>query len=144
DRSLEFEACFAGHPRGPIQPSHIQTITERDSRIVPFPPTDNMACAGRLCSGSFKLRMDGNAFSRTESSSIKASSEPEFVERLRCEVRQGFGIVPFVGSGLSAPSGILMGQEFANYLAWTVYVCIVGEHGPETRWDLQRQGWPQM
>lgn len=40
-----------------------------------------------------------------------------FIEKLLVELRAGYGIVPFVGSGVSASSGILMGLEFDRYLA---------------------------
>jgi len=45
-------------------------------------------------------------------------------------------ITPFVGSGVSAPSGILMGQDFTEFLAYTVYLVI------EKGWDIRRHGWP--
>ena len=56
-------------------------------------------------------------------------------------IRRGYGLVPFTGSGLSAPSGILIGMQFGEYIAWTVYRCVSGEHGsdPEGKsyWNLE-------
>jgi hypothetical protein len=39
-------------------------------------------------------------------------SQPQFLEQVRREIRKGLTLVPFLGSGVSAPSGILMGVEF--------------------------------
>ncbi|GAB4143491.1 MAG: hypothetical protein Tsb009_14590 [Planctomycetaceae bacterium] len=56
----------------------------------------------------------------------------DIVEQVRC----GFGFTPFVGSGLSAPSGILMGKTFSGFLAHTMYLVL------EKKWDLRSSGWP--
>jgi SIR2-like protein len=83
---------------------------------------------------------------------IHGCSESEFVTRLKDEIRKGISLVPFIGSGLSASSGILTGIEFANYLTTTVLLCVAGEkcipgsteRDPNTRRDLHRQGWPRF
>ena len=56
------------------------------------------------------------------------------------EVFSGHGFVPFVGSGMSAPSGILMGVEFDNFLAYSIYRVV----GKKPRHDLPRDGWPKF
>lgn len=55
------------------------------------------------------------------------------------EVFSGHGFVPFVGSGMSAPSGILMGQDFGNYLAYTIFRVL----GREPKHNLRQDGWPK-
>ena len=74
-----------------------------------------------------------------------------FIERLIGQVRDGYGLVPFLGSGCSAGAGIMMGEQFTDYLACTVWRCVVGTVLPERRrrhedlpnhWDLRKSGWP--
>ena len=65
----------------------------------------------------------------------------QFIARLSHEIRSGYGIVPFVGSGMSARSGILMGEEFTEFLAHVFYVVVAR---PEDRWDLRTTGWPKF
>ena len=55
---------------------------------------------------------------------IKPCSHTEFIDRIVKETRQGWGVVPFTGSGISARSGILMGMYFNEYLTWMVFRCV--------------------
>ncbi len=60
--------------------------------------------------------------------------------------------MPFIGSGFSAPSGILMGQEFTEFLAFTAFLVLsdldereklnLADEFP-VRWSIRRQGWPR-
>jgi len=87
------------------------------------------------------------------SDSNEAQSSQKFIEEIRSYVHQGFSFTPFVGCGMSAPSGILMGQDFSNFLAWTMYLVLrdpntdtsnssVVEHAQ--RWKMRTNGWPQF
>jgi len=81
---------------------------------------------------------------------VSGQADHQFIERLAKEVRAGFGVVPFIGSGCSSNSGILMGEQFTDYLAWTVFLCLSDrtarppEFSIPDRWDLRRQGWPEQ
>ena len=68
-------------------------------------------------------------------------SSSSFLEKLVESVRLGHGMTPFIGSGLSANSGIIMGQDFTEYLAYTVFR-IAGGEGPPL--DIARLGWPEF
>lgn len=83
-------------------------------------------------------------------------SKEDFIDQFKNVVASGGGFVPFIGSGCSAASGIIMGQDFNNYLAYVVYRCVArprsessGRKGGEldqkhsSRWDLRRDGWPE-
>ena len=70
-------------------------------------------------------------------------SSAEIIEQIRIEHQRGFGFVPFVGSGVSSASGILMGQQFTDYLGWTVYSSL-RDDAPEDRRDIRTQGWPAL
>ncbi|MCW1926386.1 SIR2 family protein [Luteolibacter arcticus] len=71
-------------------------------------------------------------------------SNNEFAEKISELLAEGFGITPFLGSGCSAASGIMMGQEFTDYLGHAVYICVGGKGGKgEARWDIAKKGWPE-
>ncbi|RYZ09229.1 MAG: hypothetical protein EOO73_05570 [Myxococcales bacterium] len=81
------------------------------------------------------------------SGSVRFISEHHFIQELVRQVRAGYGLVPFLGSGCSAHSGILMGSQFSDYLAWTVALCVADpKEWPifKERWDLRMDGWPQL
>jgi hypothetical protein len=76
----------------------------------------------------------------------------EFLRLIIEDANLGRTFVPFIGSGLSSPSGIIMGMEFTNYLAFTMYLVLCdpkkrkpthGE-GISERWNLILQGWPPL
>jgi hypothetical protein len=70
--------------------------------------------------------------------------EHAFIDRLASQVKAGFGLVPFLGSGCSSNSGILMGEQFTDYLAWVVYLCVVKSRADDGRlWNLLERGWPR-
>jgi len=77
-------------------------------------------------------------------STISVVPEYQFIERLKAQAQLGYGLVPFIGSGCSYQSGIMMGEGFSDYLAWTVFRCVAGEddQGGQCRWDLREMGWP--
>ncbi len=66
-----------------------------------------------------------------------AGDNSQFLIRLKEEIDRGFSITPFLGSGVSAPSGILMGQDFDDYLTFVIYRVLQSDG-----WDLRNRGWP--
>lgn len=77
---------------------------------------------------------------------------PEFISKIVQDADLGYSFIPFVGSGLSSPSGIIMGVEFTNYLAFTTYLVLAdpkqrpkthGENEPH-RWNIAKKGWPPL
>ena len=55
-------------------------------------------------------------------------SDPRKVVDLLTEIaKSGERVVPFLGSGLSAPSGIMMGQDFMNYLATVIRYAVTSD-----------------
>lgn len=74
----------------------------------------------------------------------------EFIRLIVEDANLGRTFVPFIGSGLSSPSGIIMGMEFTNYLAFTMYLVLCNPktrkpthgEGQAERWNLMVQGWP--
>lgn len=73
-------------------------------------------------------------------------SNDEFISEIIDDTLGGKCFVPFIGSGLSSPSGIITGQEFTKYLAYVFFLMV--RHSTATsdvksvQWSLQKQGWP--
>jgi hypothetical protein len=75
-------------------------------------------------------------------------SPSAFIASIISDVQDGISFVPLVGSGFSAASGILMGQDFGNYLAHATYLTLApldndaraGSRG--RRWNILEAGWP--
>jgi hypothetical protein len=70
------------------------------------------------------------------SSSMNATADlRKFVTIVRDEHRAGAHFVPLTGAGFSAASGVLMGQQFDDYLLYAAYrYC--------RDWDIRARGWP--
>ncbi len=76
----------------------------------------------------------------------------EFISKIVQDADTGWSFVPLVGSGLSSPSGIIMGMEFTNYLAFSSYLVLSNPterdktHGESKsqRWNLAENGWPPL
>ncbi|MBL9190230.1 MAG: SIR2 family protein [Opitutaceae bacterium] len=96
-------------------------------------------------------------------SPLKGLAPHIFAEWIAAQVRHGHRLVPFVGSGFSAASGITIGQKFDSYLAWVVFSCVLQAEDtgprssksdwtdrlseaerPQTRWNLRKHGWPDF
>jgi len=73
---------------------------------------------------------------------LKPIKNEAFCEEIKKSIRAGGGLTPFIGSGLSAQSGILMGQEFNEYLTHVVWRCVEGSGAGTDYWDLGKNGWP--
>lgn len=75
-----------------------------------------------------------------------------FLDEIIQDANSGRVFVPFIGSGLSSPSGIIMGMEFTNYLSFTTYLVLCDPKGRDpthgeghpAHWDLREQGWPPL
>ncbi len=60
------------------------------------------------------------------------------------ELRLGNTVVPLVGSGLSAASGIPVGRDFEDYFLYVIWLCLVcrDSRSESKLWNLQTMGWP--
>mgnify|MGYP001374612326 CR=1 FL=1 len=86
-------------------------------------------------------------------SSQSSLSSYEFIAEMKKCLSQGQRFTPFFGSGISAQSGIMMGREFPDYIAYTVYRVLGGRPigadessevlaEREPHWDIRARGWP--
>jgi hypothetical protein len=72
-------------------------------------------------------------------------SNSEFISKIIQDADSGRCFVPLIGSGLSSPSGIIMGMEFTNYLAFTTYLVLSESHELESVLELAiTEGLSQM
>jgi hypothetical protein len=76
---------------------------------------------------------------------ISEVTTDEFQRQIAKQFDRGYSFAPFVGSGLSSPSGILTGQDFTEYLTWAVYRSVgpkdQGSQPQKDEWSPQRDGW---
>ena len=63
----------------------------------------------------------------------------EFVGSISCAVQNGFGFVPFIGSGISAPSAIPTGSQIADYLTYCISQMLLGKPA-----DFSDGCWPHI
>src|ERR1700722_1608375 len=66
----------------------------------------------------------------------------KFIEALQEERQQGYGFVPFIGAGFSAPSGVPLVRDLQAYLARCICMAL-GAEGPTMRpWNPRADRWP--
>lgn len=58
------------------------------------------------------------------------------LDLIQRDVKSGIGVAPFVGSGVSAASGILMGQQFDAFLTYALFCSL------QKGYSIHRKGWP--
>ena len=51
-------------------------------------------------------------------------SSDDFISEIKKQLDLGYGFTPFIGSGMSAPSGIMTGLKFNEYLTYVMYRCL--------------------
>jgi hypothetical protein len=67
----------------------------------------------------------------------------EFTTWVADQIRHGLRLVPFIGSGFSAASGILTSQTFVETLTWMVFRCVApADKQPDKRRLAPEDGWP--
>lgn len=82
-----------------------------------------------------------------------------FIDSINSATKAGYGFVPFIGSGISHNSGIMVGDRLGGYLAYVVWLSVrdydqspgAGTKGGERRngdggvaWSLGTHGWPNV
>lgn len=76
----------------------------------------------------------------------RQSRAATIIERIRSDIDAGLGIVPVLGSGISAQSGIPAGFDYQAYLFYCVSRLFAdlgsGGAGPDGMWDPSRLRWP--
>ncbi|NPU92945.1 MAG: hypothetical protein HPY82_13640 [Gammaproteobacteria bacterium] len=83
----------------------------------------------------------------TASPAHQQLSKEHFIEEIKhCVTHDGYGFVPFIGSGISHASGIMIGGALGEYLSYAIWRCVVdyeikGNAGKDGV-TLVNKGWP--
>lgn len=83
----------------------------------------------------------------TASPARQQLSKEDFIEEIKhCVTQDGYGFVPFIGSGISHASGIMIGGALGEYLSYAIWRCVVdyeikGNAGKDGV-TLVNKGWP--
>jgi hypothetical protein len=59
------------------------------------------------------------------------ASSDEFIESIKADLDQGYGFVPLIGTGVSAPSGVPIIHQVRAYLEWCLWLALPVEHARE-------------
>lgn len=93
----------------------------------------------------FKLLNPAVSFAMTHESSL------EFLSEISAEVEKGFGFVPLIGAGVSAPSGVPVMAQLIHYLHRCIALVLGVEQNtsqPELdyyrRWNPRLDNWPRL
>lgn len=65
-----------------------------------------------------------------------------FIEQIQTQRHLGYGFVPFIGAGFSAPSGAPLVEELGWYLQRCIWLALRNE--VEDRWHPRTDQWPPM
>ena len=75
-----------------------------------------------------------------KSANGRFESTTQFVNDMCRAAKDGYGFVPFVGSGLSVASGIPTGEDFLTYLKYCIYRVV----GSGDDWTPRKKPWPRL
>jgi hypothetical protein len=86
--------------------------------------------------------VDGSCLVNDDRDSITHKAAESFINKIQEERHKGYGFVPFVGAGFSAPSGAPLVSELESYLQRCICMTLgVEEKGMEA-WDPRTDQWP--
>jgi hypothetical protein len=73
---------------------------------------------------------------------LPRTASEAFVDDLSTELRMGFGFTPFIGAGLSAPSGAPLVREILPYLQRCIGLALGVEERGMRAWNPRTDHWP--
>lgn len=73
---------------------------------------------------------------------VSHEASKKFIESLDIELKDGLGFVPFIGAGLSAPSGIPLIREIREYLRYCISLSLGIIAGDSPFWSPRKGHWP--
>jgi hypothetical protein len=66
----------------------------------------------------------------------------DFISDVEAELRAGYGFVPFIGAGFSAPSGAPLTPDIKTYLHRCIALALGVEESGMRRWNPRSDQWP--
>ena len=73
---------------------------------------------------------------------VSNKTTQEFINEIHDQLEAGFGFVPFIGAGLSAPSGIPLIWEIESYLRYCIALALGIIKGDRPYWNPRTDQWP--
>ena len=73
---------------------------------------------------------------------VTHTASEKFIDCLQQERRRGYGFVPIIGAGFSAPSGAPLVNEFGKYLQRCIWLALGNENPDGHRWHPRTDQWP--
>jgi hypothetical protein len=73
---------------------------------------------------------------------ITIDASQHFIDDIRKELTQGYGFVPFIGAGMSAPSGAPLVSELHHYLHACIAMALGIEQSKKRPWNPRTDQWP--
>ena len=89
-----------------------------------------------------ELAKHGSLFCNADSNLIDQASSSLFIHCINIECTGGFGLIPLVGAGFSAPSGIPLVQQLKAYLHRCICVALGAEEKGMRPWNPRVDNWP--
>ncbi|HST24166.1 MAG TPA: SIR2 family protein [Blastocatellia bacterium] len=86
--------------------------------------------------------IDGSLLVNDTSDLITHLATERFIDLIQKERRKGYGFVPFVGAGFSAPSGAPLITEIKTYLQRCICMTLGAEDPDMEAWDPRTDQWP--
>ena len=90
-------------------------------------------------------RVDGSVvYNQTSDFALDTASAEDFISDISDALKAGFGFVPFVGAGLSAPAGMPLVREILPYLQRCIALALSLESNGLRPWNPRSDQWPSM
>ena len=77
-----------------------------------------------------------------ESFVVTHKASEEFINRIQVERQSGYGFLPIIGAGFSAPSGAPLVNELGSYLQRCIWLALGDENPDGHRWHPRTDQWP--
>jgi hypothetical protein len=86
--------------------------------------------------------IDGSLVYSERADHVSNAAAQRFIDDVERELGQGFGFVPFIGAGLSAPSGVPLVWEIKSYLERCIGLALGVEEPGMRPWNPRTDQWP--
>ena len=89
-----------------------------------------------------RFTKDGTLLYTEQPDQIANGAAQLFIDDLHSELEKGYGFVPFIGAGLSAPSGAPLVWEIKSYLERCIGLALGVEEPGMRAWNPRTDQWP--
>src|ERR1700733_3512888 len=111
-------------------------------REVEIGPMTNANANKIAIKGKEQGNLAGYLFLNESSDAMTNGATEDFIGRIEKELQNGFGFVPFIGAGFSAPSGIPLVCQLRTYLQRCICMALGAEQRGMRPWNPRMENWP--